>query len=315
MVTSIATRQVYGETLVQLGTEDNSIVVLGGDLNQSTGIAGFAKEFPERFYDFGAAEQNMMSVAAGLASSGKTVFASTFAVFGTSRPFDQIRVGIAQPKLNVKIVVTHSGLLTAEDGASAQSIEDLSLMCALPTFTVIVPADGPETAQAVRLAAQTPGPFYIRLSRPATPVIHDDAYSFALGQPEQLREGNDVTIIASGPMVHHSLVASEALSSEGIKAGVINVATFKPIEPTLITSAAKNTNALVTVEEHYIHGGLNSIISQITAKHCPVPIEAIAVNQYAESGKADALFEKYGLSSSKIVAAAKKAIQRKTEAK
>ena len=312
MADLIATRQVYGETLQQLGKENENIVVLGGDLNQSTGIASFAKEFPGRFYDFGAAEQNIMSVAAGLASSGKTVFASTFAVFGTSRPFDQIRVGIAQPKLNVKIVVTHSGLLTAEDGVSAQSIEDLSLMCSLPTFTVIVPADGPETAHAIRLAAQTQGPFYIRLSRPATPVIHATNDPFILGKPELLRKGTDVTLVASGPMVYYSLMAAQTLSSEGIEARVINVATFKPLDNSIIIEAASDTKALVTIEEHYIHGGLNSIVAQVTSNHYPIPVEPVAIQTYAESGKADALFEKYGLSTSHIVAAAKKAIQRKS---
>ena len=208
MTTTASTRDTYGKTLVELGRENPDIVVLGGDLNKSTVINLFAEEFPDRFFDLGPAEQNMMSVAAGLASSGKTVFASTFAVFGSGRPYDQIRIGISQARLNVKIVVTHAGITTGEDGMSAHGIEDLSLMCALPSFTVIVPADGPETALAVRKAAESYGPFYIRLSRPATPVVHEGDYDFKIGQSELLRDGGDATIIACGTMVNTALTAA-----------------------------------------------------------------------------------------------------------
>ncbi|MBI2855877.1 MAG: transketolase family protein, partial [Chloroflexi bacterium] len=204
-MTTASTRETYGKTLLELGKERQDIVVVGGDLNKSTFTYLFGQEFPERFFDLGPAEQNMMSIAAGLASGGKTVFASTFAVFATGRPYDQVRIGISQPHLNVKIVATHAGITAGEDGMSAQGIEDLALMCALPGFTVVVPADAPETVQAVRLAASTYGPFYIRLSRPSTPVVHTETYNFQLGKAEKMREGTDATIVACGIMVKAAL--------------------------------------------------------------------------------------------------------------
>tara|TARA_Y100000588_G_scaffold368934_1_gene437435 strand:+ start:13276 stop:14058 length:783 start_codon:yes stop_codon:yes gene_type:complete len=259
----------------------------------------------------GPAEQNMMSVSAGLANAGKTVFASTFAVFGSGRPYDQIRLGISQPNLNVKIVVTHAGIMTGDDGMSAQSIEDLSLMCALPNFTVIVPADGPETVKAVVAAANTKGPFYIRLSRAATPVIHEENYSFEIGKAEIIRSGPQATIIACGIMVDAALMAADKLSTEGINCSVINMATLQPVDKEAIITAAKNTGAIITAEEHLHHGGLNSIVAQVVGENYPVPIEAVSLTRYAESGDPKLLLEKYGLTPDSIAKAVKVAIERK----
>lgn len=306
-----STRESFGKTLVELGRENPNIVVLGGDLNVSTFAYLFAKEFPERFFDFGPAEQNILSVAAGLAASGKIPFCSTFAVFGTGRAFDQIRVGIAHSNLNVKLVCTHAGLLTGEDGVSAQSIEDLALMCSLPTMTVVAPADGPETAQAVRAAAFASGPFYIRLYRPATPVIHTGDYKFKIGKSELLREGTDLTIIACGSMVSTAIEASEILEGKGVSSRVLNMPTLKPTDSEAIEIAARETGALVTAEEHYIHGGLASIVAGVASQTFPVPIEFVGVKQYAESGKPDELLEKYGLTARDIVSSALKVLGRK----
>ena len=254
----------------------------------------------------------MMSMAAGFALSGKVPFANTFAVFGTSRPYDQIRVGIAQPHANVKIVCTHAGITVGEDGISAQSIEDIALMCALPGFTVIVPADAPEAAEAVRVAARESGPFYIRLSRSATTVVHDDRFRFRLGRAETMRQGADVTIIACGIMVATALEAAERLAATGVDCRVINMATLMPLDEEAVTSAAAETGAIVTAEEHYLHGGLGSLVSQTVAKTHPVPVEVVAQDRYAESGKPEQLLVKYGLSASDVEAAARRALQRKS---
>ena len=309
--TMASTREAYGKTLAELGGEDPSIVVLGGDLNKSTFTYLFGAAFPERFFDFGPAEQNMMGVAAGLASSGKIPFVSTFAVFGTGRPFDQIRVGIAQAGLNVKIVCTHAGITTGEDGMSAHGIEDLALMCSLPGFTVVAPSDAVETAQAVRAAARTPGPFYIRLYRPATPVIHQDDYRLTLGQAELVRDGRDVTIIAAGIPVSAALQAAESLEGRGIGCRLINMHTLKPVDEAAILKAAEETGAVVTVEEHYLHGGLGSIVAQVLGANRPVPLQMVGLQGYAESAKADQLLEKYGLTPGHIEGAVRSVLARK----
>ena len=307
------TREVFGQTLLELGRQDPGIVVLGGDLNASTFASLFAKEFPERFFDLGPAEQNMMSMAAGFASAGKTAFATTFAVFGTGRPYDQIRIGIAQPGANVKIVCTHAGLLTGEDGVSAQSIEDLALMCALPGFRVIVPADGPETAAATRVAAQESGPFYIRLSRPATQVVHSDDFHFRLGKAETLRSGDDVAVIACGIMVATALEAADSLARTGVRCRVINMATLQPLDEAAVTQAATETGAIVTAEEHYVHGGLGSLVAQATVgRTASVPVEMVALDRYAESGKPEQLLAKYGLTASDVEQAVRRVLARKT---
>lgn len=306
-----STRETFGNTLVELGKSNQNIVVIGADLNKSTFASLFGREFPERFFDVGAAEQNMMSIAAGLAFSGKISFVNTFAVFGTSRPHDQIRVGIAQAGANVKIVCTHAGITVGEDGISAQSIEDIALMCALPGVTVIVPADAPETAQAIKVAAREYGPFYIRLSRSSTPVIHSDGYSFQLGKGETVREGKDVTIFATGIMVATAVESANRLVFEGIECRVVNMATLKPLDEEIITRAALETGAIVTAEEHYMYGGLGSLIAQTVAKTHPVPMEVVAQDRYAESGKPELLLEKYGLSSADIEMAVQKVVRRK----
>ena len=306
-----STRETFGHTLVDLGEKNPNIVVVGGDVNKSTFASLFGERFPDRFFDLGAAEQNMMSVAAGLALSGKVPFANTFAVFGTSRPYDQIRVGIAQTRANVKIVCTHAGITVGEDGISAQSIEDIALMCALPGFTVVVPADAPEAAEVVRVAAREQGPFYVRLSRSATPVVHNDRSRFELGRAEIMRQGVDVTIVACGIMVATALEAAGHLAGTGIDCRVINMATLSPLDEEAIVSAAAETGAIVTAEEHYLHGGLGSLVSQTVVQKHPVPVEVVAQNRYAESGKPELLLAKYGLSTASVEEAVRRAFQRK----
>jgi transketolase len=305
-------REVYGKTLVELGKENPDIVVLDADLSASTMTKYFAKEFPGRFFDCGIAEQNMVAIAAGLASSGKIPFASTFAVFVPGRCFDQVRVSIAQPKLNVKLVVTHGGLSVGEDGASHQAIEDLALITSLPGFTVIVPADGIETKQAVRAASSTYGPFYIRLPRLKTPIIYTDDYRFQTGKAVELRPGRDVTIIAIGIMVAAALEAAESLKKEGIDCRVVNMPTIKPIDEAAIVKAVTDTGAIVTAEEHLEHGGLASAVAQVVTGNKPAPMESVAVKDtYAESGTPAQLLEKYGLTTGDIEQAVKKVLKRK----
>lgn len=311
MVEEIAPRETYGKTLAALGYENPDIVVLDADLLPSTMTKYFKAEHPERFFEVGIAEANMMGIAAGLAAAGKIPFASTFAVFATGRCFDQIRVSIAQAKLNVKIVATHAGITVGEDGMSHQAIEDLALMCSLADFTVIVPADSVETEQAVRAAAAMEGPCYIRLGRSKVPVIHDEKYRFEIGKADIMRHGNDVTIIGTGIMVTPALEAAEELAIGGIDCRVINMSTLKPIDEEAIIEAAEETGALVTAEEHMEHGGLGSIVSGIVVQNHPVPMEIVALNRYAESGSPNELLKKYGLTCREIVAAANIVIKRK----
>jgi len=312
MVATASSREAYGKALVELGRDFPNIVVLGGDLNKSTFTTLFAQEYPERFFDFGPAEQNILGVAAGLASSGKIPFVSTFVVFGTSRAYDQLRVSVAQPHLNVKLVLTHAGILTGEDGMSAQGLEDLALMCALPGFTVVVPADAAETVHAVRVAAETQGPFYVRLSRPATPLVHGDkGCFFRVGQAEVLREGRDVTIVACGSMVATALEAAQALQAEGVGCRVLNMHTLAPLDEEAVVKAAEETGALVTAEEHYVHGGLGSLVAQTLALHRPAPLEMVALHGYAESGRPELLLEKYGLTAPYVARAVRRVLERK----
>jgi transketolase len=306
-----STRQTYGETLIAMADSYPDIVVLGGDLNVSVFTHLWRDKYPERFFDFGPAEQNLVGVGAGLAASGKIPFVSTFSVFGVGRPFDQLRVLVSQANLNLKLVCTHAGILTGEDGMSAHGIEDLSLICALPSFTVVSPADTVETVQAVETAARTQGPFYIRLSRAATPVVHEEGYKFELGQAERIREGGDVTIIATGVMVSVSLDAADLLAAEGVNARVLNVHTLKPVDEAAIVAAARETGAVVTAEEHYLHGGLGSIVSQVVGQNHPVPVEMVALQGYGESAKAEELMVKYGLTPEKVKEAALKVVSRK----
>jgi len=308
----VSLREAYGETLVELGKKNPDIVVLDADLSRSTMTQFFAREFPERFFNCGVAEQNMVSIAAGLAVSGKISFASTFAVFVPGRCFDQIRMSIAQPGLNVKLVVTHSGISVGEDGASHHSIEDLSLVCSLPGFTVIVPADAIETAQAVRVAAANYGPFYIRLCRPKTPLVYSDNYHFNLGKAVAMRQGKDATIIAIGIMVASALEAADNLKRKGIDCCVLNMPTLKPIDEAAIIKAAVDTGAIVTTEEHLEHGGLGSIVAQIVARHQPAPMEFIAIKDtYAKSGKPAELLQRYGLTAKDIEQAVQAVVRKK----
>ncbi len=306
-----STRETFGRTLLEIADEHPEIVVLGGDLNVSVFTHLWRDQYPERFFDFGPAEQNMVGVGAGLAASGKTPFVATFAVFGVGRPFDQLRVLVAQAHLNVKLVCTHAGILTGEDGMSAHGIEDIALACSLSGFTVVCPADSVETAQAVRAAAKTEGPFYIRLSRANTPVIHDEGYQFELGKAEVVHDGSDVAIVGTGVMVSVGLDAAALLEQEGISARVINVHTLSPIDESVILAAARDTGAIVTAEEHLAHGGLGSIVAQVVGQASPVPLEMVALRGYSESGTANELMAKAGLTPESVRDAAKRAIQRK----
>ncbi len=312
MAETASTRESYGKTLAELGKENPDIVALDADLSPSTMTKFFAAEFPDRFFDCGIAEANMVGIAAGLAASGKIPFASTFAVFLPGRCFDQIRVSIAYNGLNVKLVATHSGISAGEDGASHQSIEDLALVLSLPGFTVIVPADAIETAQAVKAAAAANGPFYIRLCRPNTPLVFDDKYRFELGKAVMLRQGNDATIMAIGIMVAAAVQAAENLEKEGINCRVLNMSTLKPADEAAVISAAKETGAIVTAEDHLEHGGLGSTVARILAKNQPAPMEFVAIKDtFAKSGKPAELLQRYGLTAEGIEQAVRTVLKKK----
>ncbi|MBQ1219897.1 MAG: transketolase family protein [Peptococcaceae bacterium] len=309
---SIATRDAYGEALAELGAVNENIVVLEADLSKSTKTSDFKKVYPERFFNMGIAEQNMIGTAAGFAAAGKTPFASTFAVFAAGRAYDQIRNSIAYPNLNVKIAATHAGLTVGEDGGSHQMLEDIALMRALPNMTVIVPADGIETKQVIKAAAELEGPVYIRLGRPKVPVLFGDDYKFEIGKGVVLKEGTDVTLIGTGIMVSKAMEAAELLASEGISAAVVNISTIKPLDAELIIAQAQKTGAVVTCEEHTICGGLGSAVAEVLVENCPVPMARVGVeDKFGESGLPDELLEKYGLSASNIAAKAKAVIAKK----
>lgn len=297
----MSTREAYGKTLVELGKEDPNIVVLDADLAPSTMTKFFAQEFPQRFFQCGLAEQNMIGIAAGLAASGKTVFASTFAVFASCRCFDQLRMCLSQTRLNVKIVATHAGITVGEDGSSHQAIEDLALYCSLPGFTIIVPADAIETVGAVRVAAATDGSFYIRLGRLKTPVVYTEGYRFKLGKAVTLKDGKDVTVIANGIMVAKALEAAGKLAPQGIDCRVINMPTIKPLDEKTIIEAASETGAIIVAEEHLLHGGLGSRVAQVVVRERPVPMNFIGLKDtYAKSGKPEQLLQRYGLTAKDI---------------
>jgi len=312
MPEAVSLREAYGQTLVELGRENPDIVVLDADLSRSTMTCFFAREFPHRFFDCGIAEQNMAGIAAGLAASGKIPFASTFAVFAPGRCFDQLRMLVAQPGRNVKLVTTHGGISVGEDGTSHHSIEDLSLISSLPGFTIIVPADAIETAQAVRAAAAGYGPFYIRLCRPKLPLVYDADYRFNLGQAVTMRSGERATIMAIGVMVAAAVEAADNLKREGIDCRVLNMSTLKPVDEAAVIKAATETGAIVTAEEHLEHGGLGSIIARIVTEHHPVPMEMVAIKDtYAKSGKPVELLQRYGLTAKDIEQAVRSVIERK----
>jgi transketolase len=307
-----STREAYGKTLAALGRELPDLVVLDADLSKSTMTKYFAAEFPDRFFQCGIAEQNMMGIAAGLAASGKTAFASTFAVFATGRCFDQLRMSISQPRLNVKVVATHGGITVGEDGLSHHSIEDLALACALPGFSVVVPADDVETAQVIKLVCTTDGPFYVRLGRGKVPRLFDSDYRVMHGRAVTLRQGVDATIVATGLMTAKAIEAAESLSGQGIECRVLHMPWIKPLDEEAVVQAATQTGAIVTAEEHLQHGGLGSRVAQVVARSRPVPMDFVAIKDtYAQSGTPDELLERYGLTGGDIERAVKSTIQRK----
>ena len=309
---NIATRDAYGQALAELGALNDKVVVLDADLSKSTKTNDFKKVYPERFFNMGIAEQNLLGTAAGFAAAGKIPFASSFAVFAVGRAYDQIRNSIAYPKLNVKIAATHAGLTVGEDGGSHQMLEDIALMRALPNMTVIVPADGVETKQVIMAAAEYNGPVYIRLGRPKVPVLFDETYKFEIGKGVVLKEGTDVTFVATGIMVSKAVEAAEALVAEGISAAVVNISTIKPLDNALITEMAQKTGAVVTCEEHNIYGGLGSAVAEVLVENCPVPMARVGVeDSFGESGLPDQLLEKYGLTAANIADKAKAVIARK----
>lgn len=308
-MSKIATRDAYGKALVKLGQINDNVVVLDADLSKSTKTNDFYKAFPERFFNMGIAEQNLVGAACGFAAAGKIPFASSFAMFATGRAFEIIRNSAAYPKLNVKICATHAGLTVGEDGASHQSVEDIAIMRALPNMTVLVPADGIETEQMILEAANYNGPMYVRLGRSAVPTLFDENYKFEIGKGCVVRDGNDATIIACGIMVNEAIIAHEALKSEGINVRVINMSTIKPIDKEIIVKAAKETKAIVTAEEHNIIGGLGSAVSEVVVEECPVVVKKVGVKDtFGESGTPAELLEKYGLTSKDIAKAVKEAI-------
>jgi transketolase len=305
-------RETYGKTLAEIGRENRNIVVLDADLCPSKMTHYFGKEFPDRFFGVGIAEQNMIGIAAGLAASGKIPFASTFAVFAPGRCFDQIRVSVALSELNVKIVSTHAGLTVGEDGASHQALEDLALIGSLPGFTAIVPADAVETAQVIKTVAALKGPCYVRLCRIKLPTIYNSDYHFEIGKAVTLKPGKDVTVIAMGVMVTAALDAHAELAKEGISCRVLNMPTFKPIDSAAIIKAAAETGAIVTAEEHQEFGGLGSVVARVIAKNQPVPMELVAVKDvFGQSGKPAELLVRYGLTSKDIVKAVREVLKRK----
>ena len=313
MSKKIATREAYGKALAALANTNENVVVLDADLSKSTKTADFKAVAPERFFNMGIAEGNMMGVAAGLSTCGKIPFVSTFAMFAAGRAFEQIRNSICYPKLNVKVCATHAGLTVGEDGASHQAIEDISLMRSVPNMVVINPADDIETDAAIKAVAQMEGPCYVRLGRMAVSRVNDEAnYNFVIGKGITLAEGNDVAIIATGIMVEAALEAKEELAKEGINARVINIHTIKPIDEELIIKAAKETGVIVTAEEHSVIGGLGSAVAEVVSENCPVPVLRVGVKDtFGESGKPNELLEKYGLTSNDIVNKVKKALELK----
>lgn len=306
-IKKIATRESYGNALAELGKEKENLVVLDADLAGATKTGIFKKAFPERHIDCGIAESNMMGIAAGLSTTGLVPFASSFAMFAAGRAFEQIRNSIGYPHLNVKIGATHAGISVGEDGATHQCNEDIALMRTIPGMSVIVPSDDVEARAAVRAAYEMDGPVYLRFGRLAVPVINDnEEYKFEIGKGVTLRNGKDVTIVATGLCVSSALDAAELLKAEGIDARVINIHTIKPLDKELIVATAKETGKIVTVEEHSVIGGLGGAVSEALSEDCPVPVKRIGVNdQFGYSGPAAALVEKFGLDGKGIAASVK----------
>jgi len=300
MAEQLNQRDVYGKTLAELGKANKNIVVLDADLSGSTKTSVFAKEFPERFFNFGVAEQNMMATAAGLASCGKTVFASTFAMFATGRAWEQVRNSLAYNNFDVKVVATHAGVTVGPDGASHQALEDIALMRAIPNMNIIVPCDGPQTKDAILAAAFNKGPFYVRIARCKVSTVENKG-EFKFGRAQVLRPGKDVAIIACGIMVNEALIAAEALAKKGIQAGVINMHTIRPLDTQAIIMAARSTKGIVVCEEHSITAGLGSAVTEVGCQDHPTRVLRVGVkNRFGQSGEPEELLKEYNLTSQDI---------------
>lgn len=307
-----ATREAYAPALIKLARAGHDIVAIDADLSASTGGIKLRAEFPDRWYTVGAAEANMIGIAAGLAAEGKIPFCASFAVFMPGHCFDQIRVSVAQPKLNVKLLASHGGVSVGEDGASAQAIEDLALMTALPGFTVVVPADVVEAEKAIWTAGVSDGPYYLRVGRPKIPVIYDDAHDFQVGRAHQLRDGGDATVVACGLLVKAAMDAADRLAAEGIGVRVLNMSTIKPLDEEAVLRAAAETGAIVTAEEHNVIGGLGSAVARTLALHAPAPVEMVGVqDRFGETGKWSELLERHGLTADGVEAAVRRVLDRK----
>lgn len=310
-----ATRDAYGETLKELGAAHTDIVVLDADLAKSTKSFAFGAAFPDRFWNVGIQEANMVGMAGGFASSGKVPFISSFAAFVILKGFDQLRMAVAYPRLNVKVIGSHGGISIGEDGASQQSVEDVALACSLPHFVVVVPSDEHQMRAVVKAAYAHDGPVYIRSGRPKAPLIYDAEPAFSFGKASRVREGTDVTVIANGLMVGAGIVAHNVLAAEGISVRVVDMACVKPLDEAEVRSAAEETGAIVAAEEHLIHGGLGARVAQAVVQSHPVPMEFVGLDDtYAESGDPEALMIKYGLTADEVVAAIRRVLARKTDA-
>lgn len=309
----IATRTAYGETLAKLGAERSDIVVLDSDLAGSTMTKFFAAKFPERFFNMGIAEQNLIDTACGFALAGKVPFASSFAMFATGKAWEMVRNSVGHMNLNVKIAATHAGITLGEDGATHQVLEDIAITRVIPYMTVLVPADAPETEAIIRAAAEHQGPVYIRLGRPAVPLLpREKPVDFQIGRAEVLCEGTDVALVACGVMVHEALVAARELEAEGISATVVNMSSIKPLDKKTLLRVAKATGAVVTAEEHSVLGGLGGAVAEVLGEEYPVPMVRVGLQDvYGESGTPDALMKKFGLLASDVARAAKEAIAKK----
>jgi len=306
LVEGKATRVSFGETLRELGDENPNIVVVDADLNNSTRTDIFAKAHPERFFNVGIAESNMVGVAAGLAASGKQAWLASFATFVMSNAYDQLRMSVAFPRWNVKVVGSHSGISIGEDGPSQMGIEDVSLACSLPGFVVVVPCDDYSMRKATRAISALEGPAYLRTGRPAAPIIYSESVSWELGKAAQLKDGKDLTIIANGLMVAPALEAAAALEKEGVSVRVLDIHTVKPLDVEAVTRAAKETGRILVAEEHLAHGGLGSVVAQAVAQTQPVPMRFVNLgDQFAESGSPAALLEKYGMNYQTVLKAAR----------
>ena len=308
MADKIATREAYGAALAELGAKYN-IIVFDADLACATKTEKFKAKFPDRFFDCGIAEGNMVCVAAGAAAAGMIPFVSSFAMFAAGRAYEQIRNGVGYPELNVKIGATHAGITVGEDGATHQCLEDIALMRTIPGMVILNPADAVESKKAVEAAILHKGPVYLRFGRAAVPVLYDDSYDFAIGRGVKMAEGSDVTLIATGVMVEQALAARELLSNEGISARVVNFCTIKPLDREMLLACAKETGAIVTAEEHTVIGGLGGAVSEALSELCPVPVLRVGVeDRYGRSGKVPPLMELYGLTAAHIAEKAKAAI-------